>query len=103
MAKSINKKNMKCNSPRALRKGEPGYGKKKKVVLGCKAGRQKLIKYGAAGYEHNYSDSAKKSFRARHRCGSASDKLSARHWACKDLWPRGKKTKNPSAKKRTRR
>ena len=94
---------MKCNSPRSLRRGEPGYGKKKKVVLGCKAGRQKLIKYGAKGYGHNYSDSAKKSFRARHRCDSASDKLSARHWACKDLWPRGKKTKNPNAKKRTRR
>ena len=103
MAKSINKSAMKCNSPRSLRRGEPGYGKKKKVVLGCKAGRQKLIKYGAKGYGHNYSDSAKKSFRARHRCDSASDKLSARHWACKDLWPRGKKTKNPNAKKRTRR
>ena len=49
MPKSINKKAMKCNRPRALRKGEPGYGKKKKVVLGCKAGRQKLIKYGAKG------------------------------------------------------
>ena len=94
---------MKCNRPRSLRRGEPGYGKKKKVVLGCKAGRQKLIKYGAKGYGHNYSNSAKKSFRARHRCDSASDKLSARHWACKDLWPRGKKTKNPNAKKRTRR
>ena len=94
---------MKCNRPRALRKGEAGYGKKKKVVLGCKAGRQKLIKYGAKGYGHNYSDSAKKSFRARHRCDGATDKLSARHWACKDLWPKGKKTKNPSAKKRTRR
>ena len=103
MAKSINKAAMKCNRPRALRKGEAGYGKKKKVVLGCKAGRQKLIKYGAKGYGHNYSDSAKKSFRARHRCDGATDKLSARHWACKDLWPKGKKTKNPSAKKRTRR
>tara|TARA_R100000353_G_scaffold74490_1_gene56801 strand:+ start:5968 stop:6279 length:312 start_codon:yes stop_codon:yes gene_type:complete len=103
MPKSINKKAMKCNRPRALRKGEPGYGKKKKVVLGCKAGRQKLIKYGAKGYGHNYSDSAKKSFRARHRCDGAKDKTSARYWACKDLWPRGKKTKNPTAKKRTRR
>ena len=50
MPKSINKKAMKCNRPRPLRKGEPGFGKKKKVVLGCKAGRQKLIKYGAKGY-----------------------------------------------------
>ena len=98
----INKDAMSCNSPRPLRKGEPGYGVKKKVVLGCKSGRQKLIKYGAAGYEHNYSDSAKKSFRARHKCSSAGDTLSARHWACKDLWPSNKKTKNPTAKKKTR-
>ena len=101
MSKSINKKAMKCNSPRPLRKGEPGYGKKKRVVLGCKAGRQKLIKYGAKGYDHNYSDSAKKSFRARHKCSSAKDKLSARHWACKDLWPAGKKTKSPGGKKKS--
>jgi len=103
MPKQINKKNMKCNSPRALRKGEPGYGKKKKVVLGCKAGRQKLIKYGAKGYEHNYSDSAKSSFRARHKCSSKKDQTTAGYWACKDLWPGGKKTKRPSAKKKTRR
>lgn len=103
MPKSIDKKKMKCNSPRPLRKGEPGYGKKKKVVKGCKAGRQELIKFGAKGYGHNYSDSAKKSFRARHKCDTAKDKTSARYWACKDLWPRGKKTKNPTAKKRVRR
>jgi hypothetical protein len=103
MPKSINKKAMKCNRPRPLRKGEPGFGKKKKVVLGCKAGRQKLIKYGAKGYDHNYSRSAKKSFRARHGCDSKTDKTTAGYWACKDLWSKGKKTKNPSAKKRTRR
>jgi hypothetical protein len=91
--KSINKKAMKCNSPRPLRKGEPGFGKKKKVVKGCKAGRQELIKYGAKGYQHNYSAAAKKSFRARHRCDSADDILSARHWSCKDLWPKNKKKK----------
>ena len=103
MSKTINKAKMACNRPRPLRKGEPGFAKKKKVVKGCKAGRQKLIKYGAKGYGHNYSDSAKKSFRARHKCDSAGNPLSARHWACKDLWGKGKKTKNPNAKKRTRR
>jgi hypothetical protein len=102
MPKQINKKNMKCNSPRALRKGEAGYGKKKKVVLGCKAGRQKLIKYGAKGYEHNYSDSAKSSFRARHKCLSKKDQTTAGYWACKDLWPSGKKTKRPGANKEIR-
>ena len=101
--KRIDKSKMKCNAPRSLRKGEPGFAKKKKVVKGCSAGRQELIKYGAKGYAHNYSDSAKKSFRARHNCSSATNPLTARHWACKDLWPKNKKTKNPSAKKRTRR
>ena len=27
-----------------------------------------------------------KSFRARHKCGSAKSKLTARYWACKHLW-----------------
>lgn len=101
--KTIDKSKMKCNSPRRLRKGEPGFEKKKKVVLGCKSGRQKLIKYGAKGYEHNYSDSAKSSFRARHKCSSKKDPTTAGYWACKDLWPSGKKTKRPSAKKKGRR
>ena len=28
----------------------------------------------------------RKSFRARHGCDKAKDKLTARYWACKDLW-----------------
>lgn len=79
---------MKCNVPqRSWRKG------KKRVVLACESGKQKLIHYGAAGYKHNYSAKAKKSFRARHTCDVAerSSKLTARYWACKDLWPKSKR------------
>tara|TARA_A100001515_G_scaffold51455_1_gene40544 strand:+ start:2231 stop:2557 length:327 start_codon:yes stop_codon:yes gene_type:complete len=97
--KTINKKRMKCNSPRPLRRGEPGFAKKKRVVKACSGGKEKIIKYGAKGYKHNYSDSAKKSFRARHKCDQKKSKTSASYWACKDLWPRGKKTTNPKAKK----
>lgn len=103
MAKGIDKSKMKCNRPRALRKGEAGYGKKKKVVLGCQSGRQKLVKYGAKGYEHNYSKTAKTSFRKRHKCDTAGDKTTARHWACKDLWGKDMKVSTPNRKKNIRR
>ena len=72
---------MKCNRPtKSDRAG------KKKMVKACTNGKEKLIHYGATGYKSNYSDSARKNFRARHRCATATDKLTARHWACKDLW-----------------
>ena len=75
-----------------------GYGKKgmakkkvkkigkKKMVKACAGGKEKLIHYGAKGYGHNYSAAARKSFRARHKCSAAKNKLSAKYWACKDLW-----------------
>tara|TARA_A100001201_G_scaffold143445_1_gene145118 strand:- start:3245 stop:3541 length:297 start_codon:yes stop_codon:yes gene_type:complete len=88
------KSKMKCNSPtRSDRAG------KKKMVKACANGKEKLIHYGAKGYKHNYSKTAKRSFRARHGCDGAKDKMSAKYWACKDLWPRGKKTSTPNAKK----
>ena len=75
------KSKLACNKPtRSDRAG------KKKMVKACSGGQEKLIHYGAKGYGHNYSDAARKSFKARHKCSSATNKLSARHWACKDLW-----------------
>jgi hypothetical protein len=75
------KSRMKCNQPmKSDRKG------KKRMVKACSGGTEKLIHYGAEGYGHNYSDAARKSFRARHNCDQAKDKLTARYWACKDLW-----------------
>jgi hypothetical protein len=75
-----------CNKP--VKSSRPG---KKKMVLACEKGEQKLVHYGAVGYRHNYSKKAKKSFRARHKCDKAekASKLTARYWACKDLWPKG--------------
>ena len=81
MATRLDKSKMKCNSPRK----SPKAGKKK-VVKACSGGKEKIIHYGASGYGHNYSAAARKSFRARHKCNTAKDKLSARYWACKDLW-----------------
>ena len=67
------------------------------MVRACSGGSEKLIHYGASGYGHNYSPAARKSFRARHKCDSANDKLTARYWACKDLWagPGGSKKECP--------
>lgn len=87
---------MACNKPtRSDRAG------KKKMVKACSGGQEKLIHYGAKGYGHNYSAAARKSFKARHKCSSATNKLSARHWSCKDLWAgKGGSTKSsPSNRK----
>jgi hypothetical protein len=37
--KKTDKERMKCNSPRRIRKGESGHGKKKFVVKACKDGK----------------------------------------------------------------
>ena len=56
------------------------------MVKACANGKEKLIHFGAKGYGHNYSAAARKSFRARHKCSTASNKMTARYWACKKLW-----------------
>lgn len=87
----LDKSKMPCNKPRPSPR--PG---KKRVVKACEAGKEKIIHYGAEGYGHNYSSAARKSFRARHKCDSAKSKLTARHWACKDLWAgKGGSKKSP--------
>ena len=75
------KKDMPCNKPRSSTcKG------KKKMVKACANGKEKIIHFGAKGYGHNYSAAARKSFKARHKCDTANDKLTARYWSCKKLW-----------------
>ena len=78
------RKNLKCNTP--VKSYRPG---KKRMVRACSKGREKLIHFGATGYKHNYSAAARRNFRSRHRCSTAKDKLTARYWACKNLWTRG--------------
>jgi len=86
------KNKMKCNSPKPSDRAG-----KKRMVKACSGGQEKLIHYGAEGYGNNYSDAARKSFNARHKCSTADDKMSARYWACKDLWggKGGNTTANP--------
>ena len=78
------KDRMKCNSPRRIRKGEAGHGKKQFVVQACKDGQEKIIRYGDAKMEiKRDSPGRRKNFRARHNCKTAKDKFSARYWSCK--------------------
>ena len=90
------KKDMPCNKPR-----KSTSAGKKMMVKACSGGKEKLIHFGASGYGHNYSAAARKSFKARHKCSTAKDKLTARYWACKHLWAgKGGSTKSsPSTKK----
>lgn len=90
------KSKLKCNKPvPSDREG------KKRMVKACEGGKEKLLHYGAKGYGNNYSAAARKSFKARHKCDTANDKLTPRYWACKDLWkgPGGNTTPNPSNRK----
>jgi hypothetical protein len=89
------KSKMKCNSPVASDRAG-----KKKMVKACSGGQEKLIHFGAKGYGHNYSAAARKSFKARHKCSSASSKFTARHWACKHLWAGSGGSTKSSPKKR---
>jgi len=86
---------MKCNSPKPS--DRPG---KKMMVKACSGGQEKLLHFGAKGYGNNYSDAARKSFKARHKCDSADDKLTPRYWACKHLWggPGKHTTSNPKGR-----
>ena len=77
----------KTNSPRYIKKGEPSYGKKQKVVKAKVGNKERVLRFGDANME-NRSDNpkAKKNFRSRHGCDKldADDKLMRKYWACKD-------------------
>ena len=90
------KSKMKCN---VVKKSDRAG--KKKMVKACANGKEKIIHFGADGYRSNYSATARKSFKARHKCSTANDKMSARYWACKKLWSPGspKITKGKGEKK----
>ena len=88
--KKTDKDRMKCNSPRYLRDGETGHGKKQKVVKACDpdTDKEKIVKFGDAKMRNN-SDKPKNkaNFRSRHNCSDKSMKKdwdAAGYWACKD-------------------
>ena len=97
---STDKDRMKCNSPRRIRKGEPGYGRKKFVVKACLKGTEKIIRFGDAKMEIK-RDSAKrrKNFRSRHNCASPGPNTKARYWSCK-MWEKGKTVSQVTRRKK---
>jgi hypothetical protein len=57
---------------------------KKFAVLAKSGSTVKLIRYGDANMTIKKSNPARrKSFRARHKCSTANNKLTARYWSCK--------------------
>lgn len=73
------------NKPRRIRKGEPGHGTKKFVVVAKDGDKTKTIRFGDANMEIKKDNpERRKSFRARHKCDTSKpSKLSARYWSCK--------------------
>lgn len=74
-------------------KRTPG-AKKSHVVLVSDNGKPRTIRFGQQGVsgspkKEGESESYRKrreSFKARHKCSSAKDKLSARYWSCVEKW-----------------
>jgi hypothetical protein len=60
-------------------------GKRKKSAVLAKQGNQvKLVRFGDPNMKiKKHIEARRKSFRARHKCEGATNKLSARYWSCK--------------------
>jgi hypothetical protein len=64
-------------------KRTPG-AKKKSAVLAKSGNKVKLVRFGDPKMSIKKQIPARrKSFRARHNCATATNKLSARYWSCK--------------------
>ena len=75
---------VKLNSPTPIRKGEPGYGRKKSKVFVMNNGKVKKIMFGDPNMKiRKNNPGARASFRARHKCSTAKDKTTARYWSCR--------------------
>ena len=78
-------KKVTLNKPSRIKKGEPGYGRKKsKVYVKNKKGKVIKVMFGDPNMEiRKDNPEARKSFRARHKCDTATDKTTPRYWSCK--------------------
>tara|TARA_R100001463_G_scaffold20115_5_gene49143 strand:- start:1418 stop:1675 length:258 start_codon:yes stop_codon:yes gene_type:complete len=77
-------KSVTLNSPSPIKKGEPGYGRKKSKVYVKDGDKIKKVMFGDPNMKIRKGNAAaRKSFRARHKCDSATDKTTPRYWSCK--------------------
>jgi hypothetical protein len=92
------------NKPRKIPGVTPKDKKKTVYVRDPSTGKIKRIHFGAAGYGHNYSADARKSFLARMKGVKNAqgqpawkDKTSPAYWAVRALWggPSAPKASNP--------
>jgi len=86
-------------------KRTPGHPTKKGIVAVREGdGDIKIIRFGDQKMGHNYSDEARKSFKARHAKNISKGKESAAYWADKMFWagPGGSKKSPPKSQKHTK-
>lgn len=87
----VDKKEMKCNSP----KRTTGHPKKSHIVKACFDGKEKIIRFGEQGAstagkpkagESDRMKAKRASFKARHGKNIAKGKSSAAYWSDKIKW-----------------
>lgn len=77
-------KKVKLDSPRPLRKGEPGHGRKQNVVYVMDGDKVKRITFGDPNLKAKPEKKKnRESFRARHKCDQKKDKTKPGYWACR--------------------
>ena len=76
-------------------KRTPNHPTKKGVVAVRDGKKMKIIRFGDQKMGHNYSDEARKSFKARHAKNIKKGKTSAAFWANKLFWSKGGSRKAP--------
>lgn len=75
---------------RRIRKGEPGYGRKKFVATGTHSGKDYTVRFGDPNMKiKRDSPKARKNFRSRHGCDNPGPPNEARYHSCK-LWSKKK-------------
>jgi hypothetical protein len=86
----MDKKSMKCNSP----KKTPSHPTKSHVVKACENGKEKVIRFGQQGVtgspkkegESEAEKNRRKSFNARHAKNIKKGKMSAAYWSKNVKW-----------------
>lgn len=88
----MKKEDMKCG--KVYKSDRPGKKVMQKV---CKDGKETKIHAGDSAYPNNYSDEARKNFKARHKCSEAKPGT-PKKLACDALWKKGGKVKRTGSK-----
>jgi hypothetical protein len=71
---------------RRIKKGEPGYGRKKFVATGTHQGKKFTVRFGDPDMDIKRDNpERRRNFRARHNCDEPGPPNKARYWSCK-MW-----------------